>query len=194
MHPEADRGGRTGPPRQLPDLGHRGQTVPHPTEPIRHHQPAQLVAQADIPLAGQRCSRSTLDASCVRTASEISRARARTSPNSIRPTAASRPSIGPSTDQAASVLLVDRPWSVPKPVSQRHEAPAHRDGQHIPTGSNPGTAQPDPTTMESTRPSRRLLTRLATGAIAVHVCFELGAGVRMPFAPLLGPAPAVLRA
>jgi hypothetical protein len=37
---------------------------------------------------------------------------------------------------------------------------------------------------------RRPWTRLAAAAMAGHVFFELGAGVGMPFASLLGPAPA----
>ena len=37
---------------------------------------------------------------------------------------------------------------------------------------------------------RRPWTRLAGAAIAGHVFFELGAGVGMPFASVLGPAPA----
>jgi hypothetical protein len=39
-------------------------------------------------------------------------------------------------------------------------------------------------------PLRRPWTRLAGAAMAGHVFFELGAGVGMPFASLLGPAPA----
>jgi len=37
---------------------------------------------------------------------------------------------------------------------------------------------------------RRPWTRLAGAAMAGHVFFELGAGVGMPFASVLGPAPA----
>ncbi|MGN9777654.1 hypothetical protein ACTMS0_18090 [Micromonospora sp. H33] len=44
-------------------------------------------------------------------------------------------------------------------------------------------AQPD-------RPARRPMTRLATAGVAAHVFFELGAGVGMPSASVLGPAPA----
>lgn len=44
--------------------------------------------------------------------------------------------------------------------------------------------------MEAARSSRRPITRLATGGLAAHVFFELGAGVGMPFASVLGPVPA----
>jgi hypothetical protein len=37
---------------------------------------------------------------------------------------------------------------------------------------------------------RRPMTRLATAGLAMHVFFELGAGVGMPFASVLGPLPA----
>jgi len=39
---------------------------------------------------------------------------------------------------------------------------------------------------------RRPLTRAATAAVAAHVFFELGAGSAMPFASVVGPAPAAL--
>jgi hypothetical protein len=39
-------------------------------------------------------------------------------------------------------------------------------------------------------PGSRPLTRLATAGLAAHVFFELGAGVGMPTASVLGPAPA----
>ncbi len=39
-------------------------------------------------------------------------------------------------------------------------------------------------------PGRRPLTRLATAGLAAHVFFELGAGVGLPTASVLGPAPA----
>ncbi|MGW3602023.1 hypothetical protein [Micromonospora sp. NPDC005161] len=40
------------------------------------------------------------------------------------------------------------------------------------------------------RAARRPLTRLATAGLAAHVFFELGAGVGMPAASVLGPVPA----
>jgi hypothetical protein len=48
----------------------------------------------------------------------------------------------------------------------------------------------EPVTGQSWQRVRRPLTRLTAAATAAHVFFELFAGVGMPLASLLGPAPA----